>query len=338
MKAILLKEPFRIEITDRPKPQPAADEILIKVHYCGLCGSDLSAFKGISPMVRYPRIPGHEISASIVECGEKVPQKFQAGMPVTLSPYTSCGICPACRQGRPNTCQFNQTMGVQRDGALSEYACIHHTKIFTSPALSFTELALVEPLCVGYHAANRGEVSETDTVLVFGCGAVGLGAVAAAARKGARVVAVDIDDEKLELAGSLGARFTINSRHNNLEKEVEQITSGEGASVCIEAAGLPATTRSVFDLTAFAGRVVLIGYSKEEVSLASRLIVSKELNVAGSRNALHEFPAVIEMLEQRQFPFEKMISRMVSLEETPQVFKEWADAPQKFTKIIVNME
>jgi threonine dehydrogenase-like Zn-dependent dehydrogenase len=236
-----------------------------------------------------------------------------------------------------NTCQFNRTLGVQRDGALTGRIAVPYTKAFTSEALTLQELALVEPLSVGYHAANRGRVSETDTVLVFGCGAIGLGAVAAAARKGAAVIAVDIDDAKLAQASKLGAQHLVNSAVEDLKARVGEQTGGEGVSVAIEAAGLPATTRAALDHAAFAGRVVLIGYAKDEIPLLTKLIVSKELDVCGSRNALHVFPAVIKMLEKRERPFTDLITCVVPFEETPQIFAAWDAQPLKYTKILVQM-
>lgn len=200
MKAISLIEPRQIEIIEIPEPALGPEDVLVELRYVGLCGSDLSAYRGLSPMVSYPRIPGHEVSGVIVAKGERVPERLQVGAPVAVSPYTSCGLCPACRLGRANTCQYNQTLGVQRDGALTRRIAVPYAKTFTSQVLTPQELALVEPLSVGYHAANRGRVSEVDSVLVFGCGAIGLGAIAASARKGATVIAVDIDDGKLEMS------------------------------------------------------------------------------------------------------------------------------------------
>lgn len=195
----------------------------------------------------------------------------------------------------------------------------------------------MEPLSVGYHAANRGRVGETDTVLVLGCGAVGLGAIAAAARKGALVIGLDIDEVKLDQARSFGARHTINSMTDDPKAIVNGLTNGEGVNVAIEAVGSPATSPLAIELVAYAGRVVLIGYAKEAIALQTRLIVSKELDVCGSRNALNVFPAVIKMLESHERPFTSMISRVVPFEQTDRAFAAWDAAPQQFTKIMVEV-
>ncbi|TXH22508.1 MAG: sorbitol dehydrogenase [Elusimicrobia bacterium] len=236
--------------------------MLIDVNYVGLCGTDLSTYRGLNPLVSYPRIPGHEISGVIIEKGERVPDSFQIGDRVMVSPYTECGLCPACRQGRVNTCQFNQTYGVQRDGVMTDRFAVHYNKVFVTNTLSLEEAALVEPLSVGYHAANRGRVCETDTVLVLGSGTIGIGVIAAAARKGATVVAVDVDERKLEMARKFGASHTIHSKEQSVLDEVKRLTNGEGVNVAIEAIGLPQTYRLAIDAAAFGGRVVYIGYAK----------------------------------------------------------------------------
>src|SRR5260221_4441923 len=200
MKVVSLEAPRQINIKEREEPKLGPEEVLVEPLYIGLCGSDLNAYRGLSPMVSYPRVPGHEISARIVAKGEKVPPNLMLGTTCSLSPYSHCGICPACAQGRFNTCEKNQTLGVQRDGAMAERFAIHYGKVFVSDKLSPEELALVEPLSVGFHSARRGRVKAGETVLVLGCGTIGLGAIAACARLGATVVAAELDPIKLDQA------------------------------------------------------------------------------------------------------------------------------------------
>jgi threonine dehydrogenase-like Zn-dependent dehydrogenase len=239
---------------------------MIEVRYVGLCGTDLNAYRGLMPLVTYPRIPGHEVSGLILAKGDQVPNSINAGDQVMVSPYTNCGLCPACRAGRPNCCQFNQTYGVQRDGVLTERFAVHYSRVFASKALSLEELVLVEPLSVGYHAANRGRVTEVDSVLVIGCGTIGIGLIAAAARKGATVIATDIDAAKLADARKFGAQHTINSAQQDVLATVHELTLSEGVSVAIEAVGLAETFRLAVEAAAFAGRVVYVGYAKSQVS------------------------------------------------------------------------
>ena len=337
MQAITFTNVRQVEIIDIPEPHVGPEDVLVEVHYVGLCGSDLNTYRGLMPLVTYPRIPGHEVSGLIIAKGDQVPEAIQLGDKVMLSPYTHCGLCPACRFGRPNCCQFNQTLGVQRDGALSERFAIHYSKLFSHKTLSLAELALVEPLSVGYHAANRGRVTEIDTVLVIGCGAIGIGAIAAAARKGAMVIAVDIDDTKLAEVKKFGAHYTINSDKQELLAAINELTNSEGVSVAIEAVGLPHTFRLAVKAVAFAGRVVYIGYAKTEVSYDTTLFVRKELDIMGSRNALRVFPAVIKMLEKGQQPFTDLITRKYPFTETAAAFAAWDANPGQFTKILIDV-
>src|SRR5437867_2317484 len=187
MKALVLKRPGQASIETVSDPVLTDGNLLLKVRMVGLCGSDLNSFRGLNPLVSFPRILGHEVSATIVQ-GDGA---FHAGMDVALSPYTSCGKCASCRRRRPNACQFNQTLGVQRDGALTEFIAMPREKLFPAK-LTPKELCLVEPLTVGFHAVARGRVTGEDTVAIFGCGGVGLGAVAASNSKGAKTICVDV--------------------------------------------------------------------------------------------------------------------------------------------------
>lgn len=335
MQAISFSAPKEVEIIDIPEPEMGPEDVLIDVHYIGLCGTDLNAYRGRLALISYPRIPGHEISGVIAAKGEKVPASISIGDKVMVSPYTTCGICPACRAGRPNCCQYNQTLGVQRDGAMSPHFATHYTNVFSSTTLSLQELALVEPISVGYHAANRGQVSEVDTVLVIGCGAIGLGVIAAASRKGATVIVSDIDDGKLEIAQEFGARHVINSARQDALSEIAKLTNNEGANVVVEAVGLPGTFRLAIEAVCYAGRVVYVGYAKQEVTYDTTDFVRKELDIRGSRNALRVFPAVIKMIEQRQFPFTNLISRVYRFENAPAAFADWDSDPAAITKILI---
>ncbi len=318
------------------RPEPGTGEILLKVDLVGFCGSDLSTYLGRNPMVSYPRIPGHEVAATIVETGSGVPPEFKQGDKVTVVPYTNCGVCSSCRKGRFNACEHNQTMGVQRDGAMHEYITIPYENVLRVPDLTSEDAALVEPLTVGFHAVDRAGVTAGDTVMVLGCGMIGAGAVAGAAARGAKVIAVDVDDKKLSTAKKLGADIVINSASVNLHSELQKVLNGEAPDVVVEAAGNPVTYRSGIEEVAFAGKMVCIGYAKEEVSFPTKLWVQKELDILGSRNATpKDFADVIGLLASGKFPSKEVVTRIVSPEEVPQAFMSWADDPGKVFKIMV---
>jgi 2-desacetyl-2-hydroxyethyl bacteriochlorophyllide A dehydrogenase len=335
VKAFRIVAPRMTEIVDIPQPKPGAGEVLLKVELVGYCGSDLSTYRGKNPMATLPRIPGHEVAATILECGTDVPAQWKPVTKVTLSPYTNCGKCSSCRRNRPNACQFNETMGIQRDGALTEYIVAPWQKLYRSDKLSLPELAIVEPLTVGFHASVRGEVSEKDVVAVLGCGAIGLGAIAGASWRKAKVIGVDIDDGKLEIARRAGAYEVINSCKQNLHEELARLTAG-GPDVVIEAIGLPATFRSAVEEVAFSGRVVYIGYANEPVTYETKLFVQKELDIRGSRNALGDFTDVIAMLEQGTFPVDAIITHSVPFAKAGEALAMWDKTPA-VTKILVEV-
>jgi threonine dehydrogenase-like Zn-dependent dehydrogenase len=211
-------------------------------------------------------------------------------------------------------------------------------KLYAAP-LPIEELCLVEPLTVGCHAVARGRVSAADTVAIYGCGGVGLGAVSAASFRGANVIAIDIDDKKLAIAQKAGARLAIHSGREDVHARLQDITTGHGPDVIIEAIGRPDTFRAAVEEVAFTGRVVYIGYAKDHVSYETRLFVQKELDILGSRNALpQDFHEVIRMFEQKRFPTAEAISATVPIEEAPAVLRAWSQNPAAFTKIMITLD
>ncbi len=321
-------------LAEVPEISAGAGDALLRVKMVGLCGTDLNTFRGRNAMVRFPRVLGHEVAAEVVEGGGDLAE----GTLVTISPYTSCGRCAACRSGRVNTCRDNETMGVQRDGAMTEYIRVPREKLYAAK-LPVKELCLVEPLTVGFHAASRGRVTAADAVAVFGCGGVGLGAIASAAFRGAETIAIDMDEAKLEIARKAGAQHVIHAKNEDVHERLQAITGGHGPDVMIEAIGLPETFRAAVEEVAFAGRVVYIGYTKEPVQYETRLFVQKELDIMGSRNALPEdFREVIRMLEAGRFPVSAAVSAVVPLDDAARMLGEWSESPAKFTKIMVQVQ
>jgi 2-desacetyl-2-hydroxyethyl bacteriochlorophyllide A dehydrogenase len=337
VKALVIEKSGEARIDTVPDPVPINGSLLLKVRMVGLCGSDLNSFRGKNPLVTFPRIPGHEVAATIV-VGDDRNRALAAGVNVAISPYTSCGRCASCKRGRPNACQFNQTLGVQRDGALSEFIVAPAEKLYPAN-LTLKELCLVEPLTIGFHAVARGRVTANDTVAIFGCGGIGLGAVAAASAKGAKTICVDVDDEKLAVARKAGGTHVIHCLREPLHQRLLDSTDGHGPDVIIEAVGTPQTFRSAVEEVTFTGRVVYIGYAKEPVSYETRWFVQKELDILGSRNAQPEdYRAVIKLLENHRFPVEDAVSSIVSLDEAPAALRSWSENPAKVKKIMVRLD
>ena len=323
-------------VVEIPQATMRADEVLLRLQYVGFCGSDLNTYLGKNPMVHLPVIPGHEVGAIIEAVGAEVPEGLKPGMTVTVNPYTNCGKCASCRNSRVNACKHNETLGVQRDGAMREYIALPWEKVIPAGLLTPRTCALIEPMSVGFHAVSRAQVTDIDVVMVIGCGMVGMGAVVRAAQRGATVVAADIDDDKLTLARQMGASYTINTQKEDVHARLLEMTSGFGPDVVIEAVGSTQTYQMAVDEVAFTGRVICIGYAKTEISFETKYFVQKELDIRGSRNAQpSDFRAVIHYLERGTCPIDQRISREVTPEEAHQAMADWAWNPGKVFRILV---
>ncbi len=339
MKAIQISALRQMAVVNIPEEEMKPDEVLLRLNFVGFCGSDLSTFLGKNPMVNMPVIPGHEVGAVIEKVGANVPEGLKPGMVVTVNPYTNCGKCASCRNSRVNACQHNETLGVQRNGAMRELIALPWEKVIPAGLLTPRTCALIEPMSVGFHAVSRAQVTDIDVVLVIGCGMVGMGAVVRSAQRGATVVAADIDDSKLELARRMGASYTINTKTEDVHARLLEMTSGFGPDVVIEAVGSSQTYQMAVDEVAFTGRVICIGYAKTEVSFQTKYFVQKELDIRGSRNAQpSDFRAVIHYLERGTCPVNQLISRVVRPEEAAEAMQQWADNPGKTFRILVEFK
>ena len=337
-RALVLVEPGKTEVRAIEIPDLGPEDVLLQVNMVGFCGGDLNGFRGLFELQEYPNVLGHEVGATILETGSQVPSDFKPGMKVTLNPYLNCGHCVSCRKGRPNACQDNKTMGVRRPGAMTRFISVPYQKLYSSSILSVKELALVEPLTVGFHAAARGRVSAGEKVAVIGCGIVGMGAIAASVHRGAEVIAIDIDDSKMRIAKLAGAAHTINTTKVDLHEALMAITDGDGPDVIIEAVGNAMTYRAAVEEVAYTGRVVYIGYAKKPVDYNTGTFVRKEIEILGSRNCLGDFPDVIAYLEAGKFPVDAVISRVVSLDEAGAALADWSENPGPITKIMVDFD
>ena len=325
-----------MKVIEMPEPQMGDGEVLLKMKYVGFCGSDLNTFRGGNPMVKMPVVPGHEVGAEIVSVGKDVPEILKPGMTVTVNPYTNCGKCASCRNGRVNACEHNETLGVQRWGAMRELLVLPWEKVIPAGALDSRTCALIEPMSVGFHAVNRAQVTDIDVVMVIGCGMVGMGAIVRAALRGATVIAADIDDEKLALAKEMGATYTLNTMTEDAHARLQEMTGGFGPDVVIEAVGSVPTYQMAVNEVAFTGRVVCIGYAKTEVSFQTKYFVQKELDIRGSRNAQpSDFRAVIHYLERGTCPVDRLISGEVAPEGALEAMQQWAANPGKVFRILV---
>lgn len=337
MKTVLVNKPQEIAVVDTEKPVPGPGEALLKVLYCGICGSDVATYTGNQPFTTYPRIPGHEFSAEIISIPDNE-RGLKPGDIVTANPYFNCGSCYSCRRGHLNCCTDNQTMGVQRDGSFSEYITMPVERIYEGHGLSAKELALVEPFTIAYHALHRAPVHKGDKVLIVGAGPIGLFATISAVAQGAEVYVADLLDGRLEKALHFGATGVINSAKNNLVEEAMRITNGDGFDVCVEACGLPVTFLSCIDCAAFAANIILIGNGKKETTFLHSTLLKKELNVFGSRNSLKkDFEEVIELIASGKVNVLDMVSAVYPMAHADDAFKALVQNDGSLAKVLIEM-
>lgn len=337
MKALVIDGLNSCTFRTVAEPEIGPGEVRLAVRHVGLCGSDLATFTGLNPLVSLPRIPGHEIGAEILDVGPGVPSGYAPGRRVIVTPYTSCGTCPSCRKGRVNACRSNKTLGVQQDGGATERIVLPWQKLILNDTLPARDLALVEPLSVGFHAVRRGRVQRGERVVVIGCGMIGTGAVAGAARLGAEVIAIDVGG-KAEMARAYGAAHTLNVRADNVAERVADLTGGDGADLVIEAVGTPATFTQAVDLAGFAGRVVYIGYSKAPVTYDTKFFNLKELDILGSRNATAEdFQEVVAYLVSLGHSPDALVSKVFRFAEADRALPYWVGERASTMKVIIEL-
>lgn len=337
MKSIQITKPGEIQIKEVPMPVVGKDEALLQILYCGICGADVASFTGNQPFTTYPRIPGHEFSARIVEIGEN-DRGLKVGDIVTANPYFNCGHCYACQRGLVNACTDNQTMGVQRDGSFCEYVAMPVSRIIPGKGLSAKALALIEPFSISCHALSRAAVRPGDNLLIMGAGPIGLFALMKAKAMGARVAIADLLDNRLALAESYGADMTISVGKEDLAEKAAAFTDGNGFDVCVEACGQPATFLSCIDAAAHGANIILIGNGKKETTFVHSVLLKKELNVFGSRNAYtKDFEELIELVAAGGADVLKMVSGVYPMERAEEAFSALAHNDGTLAKLLIQI-
>ena len=336
MEAVYINKPEDVEIKGIDGPIAKEGEALLKVLYGGICGSDLGTYKGSNLYTDYPRIPGHEFSARIMEIGAN-DSGLKEGMIVTCNPYFNCGTCYSCRRGYVNCCTGNQTMGAQRDGAFQEFLTMPIGRIYDVKGLPPKSAALVEPFCIGHHAVKRAKVRPGERVLVVGAGTIGLFAAISAKLAGAKVHICDVAQTKLDMVKPFGLDGTIlNKDADSFSEQVSEITGGDGFDVCIEAVGIPSTYMNCINAAAHRGRVVIVGIGKQSLDFRYSVLQTKELDVFGSRNALKEdFLEAIDIFKDGKIDLESIVSGVYSFKDVGRAFKEFKINGAEKLKVLI---
>jgi L-iditol 2-dehydrogenase len=344
MKALLLTGPSQLELTDFPAPQPADDEVLVRVHACGICGSDIHGWDGSTGRRRPPLIMGHEASGEIVAKGPRVTQ-WHMGDRVTFDSTISCGACRFCATGQINLCENRRVVGVspleyKQHGAFAEFVAVPDRILYRLPdTLPYEQAAMIEPVSIAVHAVQRITIKPTDTAVVVGSGMIGLLVIQALRWAGAKqVIAVDLADNRLALARRLGATHTLNPSTNaDIPAEVARLTDGLGADVSLEVVGVSSTVNLSLAVLKRGGSCVLVGnLSPKTQDFPLQAIVTKELTVVGTCSSAGEYPLCLDLIARGVIDVKPMIETVAKLEDGAEWFaKLSAKDGGKYMKVIL---
>ena len=327
MKSLVLTESKVLRIQESPTPDLAADEALIRVKACGICGSDVHGYDGSSGRRIPPLIMGHEAAGVIEGMGAKV-EGFSLGDRVTFDSTVYCGECEYCLEGKVNLCDRRMVLGVscgeyRRHGAFAEYVAVPSRILYKlPPSLPFEHAAMIEAVSVAVHAVGRVKFQPGDASVVVGAGMIGLLLVQAARAAGCdRVIAVDLDRDRLKLAKELGATQSINPLESDTIETILGATAGQGARVSFEVVGSTPTVETAIQATRKGGAVVLVGNLAPQVEFPLQSVVTREITLFGSCASAGEYPKCIELMDKGAIKVSPLISAQATLEEGV----EWFD-------------
>ena len=321
MKYIVCEEPGNFQLKEKAAPQRKSGEALLKVKKVGICGTDLHAYSGNQAFFTYPRILGHELATEVLEIDDN-PKGIKVGDKVVVMPYVSCGHCIACRNGKTNCCTQIQVLGVHTDGGMQEQITVPVDILLPANHLSDDQMAIVEPLAIGAHAIRRAQLQAGETIVVIGCGPIGIGIMKLAQLEGAKVIALDMNRERLQYAKDrIGVDHIVNANEDPI-KQILEITNGDLATVVFDAFGHKGALEQGPSYMAHGGRFVLVGLSKGELTYTHPVIHAKETTLLCSRNAtVPDFERVIAILDQ--FPTNSFITHNVHFSEMKENFDSW---------------
>ncbi|ALX47570.1 zinc-dependent alcohol dehydrogenase [Lentibacillus amyloliquefaciens] len=337
MKALVYDGTKDLKLQEAPIPELQNDEVLIKVAYVGICGSDLVAWNGNYPRVTPPVTLGHEFSGVVEKVGSKV-TKFNIGDPVVAEPLLSCGKCEACENGHYNQCGNLRLIGIDMDGGMADYVAVNEKQLFRIPSnVTLSAAALVEPLSVGVHMVKKSGVKPNQNVLIVGGGPIGLIAALVVRTYGANVYISEINPFRLEKAKELGFH-TINPKEKSLEEQVVSLTDNKLFDLSFEVTGSLGGLNDCILSTKAGGIVVIAGVTqKSEVNIYE--VIKRELNLVGTRvYTSDDYETALKLMEQKEFNAEDLITKQVSLENTQEEGFKAIEKGDPLVKVLINIE
>jgi 2-desacetyl-2-hydroxyethyl bacteriochlorophyllide A dehydrogenase len=329
--------PGLLEYNSSERPQLKKNHAIIKIKRIGICGTDLHAFEGTQPFFNYPRILGHELAGELVEF-DNAPG-FEKGESVSFIPYYNCGKCIACRNGKPNCCVQMQVCGVHVDGGMVEYLSVPSSSLLHSEGLSFDELALVEPLAIGAHGVRRAAIEPGESVLVMGAGPIGLGVMEFVRVAGGKVIALDINKERLRFCkNKLHIAHTIDASNDDIIGKLMEVTNNDMPTVVIDATGNLKAINNAFNYMAHGARYILIGLQKENISFSHPEFHKREATLMSSRNANRlDFENVIANIKNGGIKPATYITQRVKFDNVLEEFENWLDPSNGLIKAMIEI-
>lgn len=338
VKAILLEKPFQFTAISIPEPvSPGPGDALVRVHRVGICGTDYSGYQGKMPFYSYPRIPGHELGVEVLATGNGV-SNVRPGDRCSVEPYINDPESYASKRGHSNCCPMLQVLGVHTDGGLRPRFIVPARKLHPSAKLTLEQLALVETLAIGCHAVDRGNPRPGENVLVIGAGPIGLSVIEFARLSGARIIVLDMNQQRLDFCKqAMGIADTILSRGDESElRTLEELTGGNLADVVFDATGSNQSMSRALEFVAFAGRLVFVGITTQEISFGHPLMHRRELTLLASRNALPEdFKRIIGLIEQGRIDTRPWITHRAGMDDMIEQFPRWLQPDTGTVKAMV---
>lgn len=341
MKALLLTEYKKLEVTDIPVPEIGPDDVLVQVRACGICGSDIHGYDGSTGRRIPPLVMGHEAAGVVSAVGENV-SDVAVGDRVTFDSMVCCRDCHFCAHGQVNLCDNRRVLGVscedyRRYGAFAEYVSVPKHIVFKIPEnLPFEHAAMIEAVSVAVHAVNLTPIRLGDSALVVGSGMIGLLVIQALKRAGCtKIIATDLSDQRLEVAKQLGATHTINAKDEQLVPKVIELCNGRGADVALEVVGSTVTVNTAIKATRKGGTVTIVGNLSPTIEFPLQSVVTREINVIGSCASCNDYPACIELLESGQIQVEPLITAKASLEEGQDWFDKLYSGDGSSMKVLI---
>lgn len=340
MKTLVLENPGRIIFSDTAEPvQPAADEVLVRVHRVGVCGTDIHAFNGKQPFFSYPRILGHELGVEVLAVGAGV-TNVKPGDRCAVEPYLNCGKCIACRRGKPNCCTDLKVLGVHTDGGHRERIVVPAVKLHPSATLSFDQLALVETLGIGAHAVDRASLDAGETVAVIGAGPIGLSVIQFALAADAKVIVIDVNEARLAFCRDrLGVHGLIDARGGaDVVAKLKELGGGDLPTAVFDATGNAKSMAAAFEYPAHGGKLVFVGLFPGDVTFNDPNFHRRELTLYASRNARpDDFGRILRLIESGKVDTTPWITHRAPLADVPALFESWTKPETGVLKAMIEL-